>query len=531
MEKDKFHIEAAIMVASTAVTAGGTKKYLEKYVTDLVARGIYTRIAWLTGSHGMETGQDGMNSLECLSDAIQQRNGRSQTRMFYERWCHFLSLPVEGRDPRVYDPTTGLVIGIRNVLTPDWAARKPGRVPGLYKNMKGEISELEIQIIDIAHYHGKHKELIEVVKKFQPSTLIIDWCFTRGGNTAQKLTAGGFISRIILENELSIITGRGWIKLSKEQKKVMDDIEQMEMAGDGSHHDGSIVFMQGSYGSGKTVLGIEAGRVLRSKRQQMNTDKEVELTFCAPYGYAHNLLESLREKYFNIEKIGNITTVEEIFRMYQLGEFNFSVYKDTLSTLAKIGQALSQSGKQHVIILDELRYTQDYRKIRKYANVDMVILAKANWNGKKDILPPASDTTVRVHELSTSYRQSWDAFMAHKYIMTHVYSAYSLSAAAAMVPDGERCPPGQRTVWVNCKEGVEVVTALETVKKVLDDDRKRTDSTDDVDCQDHVTVLYRHDDKISEAGRKFCAEQGWTWPDRKYNACGYEDDVIYRILL
>ena len=63
----------------------------------------------------------------------------------------------------------------------------------------------------------------------------------------------------MLENELSIITGRDWIKLSAEQKKVIDDIEQLEMAGDGDDHDGSIIFMKGPYGSGKTVLGIEVG--------------------------------------------------------------------------------------------------------------------------------------------------------------------------------------------------------------------------------------------------------------------------------
>ena len=84
----------------------------------------------------MENGQDGMDSLECLSDTIRQRNGKSQTRLFYERWCHFFSLSVEGEDPREYDPTTGQVTGIKNVATPDWAARKPGRVPDLYKNMK-----------------------------------------------------------------------------------------------------------------------------------------------------------------------------------------------------------------------------------------------------------------------------------------------------------------------------------------------------------------------------------------------------------
>ena len=84
--RNKFYVEGSVLVASTAVNISGTKKYLEKYVKYLVARGKYTKVSWLTGSHGMENGQDGMNSLECLSDSNQQRDNRSQTRNFYAKW-------------------------------------------------------------------------------------------------------------------------------------------------------------------------------------------------------------------------------------------------------------------------------------------------------------------------------------------------------------------------------------------------------------------------------------------------------------
>ena len=83
--RNVFHVEGSVLVASTAVTSAGTKKYLEQYVKDLVGRGVYTKICWLTGSHGMENGQDGMNSLECLSDAKRQKNNQSETRHFYVR--------------------------------------------------------------------------------------------------------------------------------------------------------------------------------------------------------------------------------------------------------------------------------------------------------------------------------------------------------------------------------------------------------------------------------------------------------------
>ena len=76
----------------------------------------------------------------------QQSKQPNSDKIFYKNWCNFFSLDVEGEDPREYDPTTGQVLGIRNVATPDWAARKPGHVPNLFKNMKGtQLKYLEDQ--------------------------------------------------------------------------------------------------------------------------------------------------------------------------------------------------------------------------------------------------------------------------------------------------------------------------------------------------------------------------------------------------
>ena len=96
--------------------------------------------------------------------------------------------------------------------------------------------------------------------------------------------------------------------------------------------------------------------------------------------------------------------------------------------------------------------------------------------------------------------------------------------------DGERCPPGQRTVWINCTRGVQQVTALEAVKKVLEDERKRTGSTEEGDCKDHVTVVSSLK-KVNNTEEDYCDEQGWTYILISDTICGYEDEVIYMIIV
>ena len=83
--RNVFHVEGSVLVASTAVTSAGTKKYLEQYVKHLVGRGIYTKI-----SHGM--------SVRCKPTKPNQR------QEIFMKWCTFfdLSIPLKIRLRTLY---------------------------------------------------------------------------------------------------------------------------------------------------------------------------------------------------------------------------------------------------------------------------------------------------------------------------------------------------------------------------------------------------------------------------------------------
>ena len=112
----------------------------------------------------------------------------------------------------------------------------------------------------------------------------------------------------------------------------------------------------------KSDMGIEIGRILSSKRRKKNDSKEVELTICSP-------TDRLQENTLKIEKQANIQTVESLFHQLGISYNNESPE----SIVDKIGQALSESGKHHVVVVDEPRYKKDWRKIKRYPNVDMVV--------------------------------------------------------------------------------------------------------------------------------------------------------------
>ena len=107
VEENVFHHEFGIVVASSSVQFDGARVYIQHFISELMARGddSSTKVLMLSGCHGFDDGKDAL----CHIKGIQSVNGddgkliQRQTRQFYEAWCDFFQLDVEGEDPRVYD--------------------------------------------------------------------------------------------------------------------------------------------------------------------------------------------------------------------------------------------------------------------------------------------------------------------------------------------------------------------------------------------------------------------------------------------
>ena len=149
-----FHQEFSLVVSSSSVNFQGTRAYIQKYVKELMPRGndSNTRVLLLSGSHGFKDGRDALCSLDGLTSLNDGMP--NQTRYFYEEWCDFFRLDVEGEDPRVYDENKK-VVGVKDDGAPKWGERVPW-LPGIWRRnlVTGEEQskdlELKIKIIDVS---------------------------------------------------------------------------------------------------------------------------------------------------------------------------------------------------------------------------------------------------------------------------------------------------------------------------------------------------------------------------------------------
>ena len=186
------------------------------------------------------------------------------------------------------------------------------------------------------------------------------------------------------------MTGRGWITLSDEQKEIIKHAQAIHLDCDQSgNHGGSFIFLEGEKGSGKTVLGLEVGRMIKNKRNLMGAkyNKTCSLIFSAPDYYARSLLTTIGEKSMKIEQQFRTTSVETFYEEHNLGEYR---YTSPIDAVTKIANKLSESGGWSVLVLDELwpsRSGDDWKKFAKITNIDIVYIHKT-MTGYGVVTPP-----------------------------------------------------------------------------------------------------------------------------------------------
>ena len=102
---------------------------------------------------------------------------------------------------------------------------------------------------------------------------------------------------MLLNEDLFLLTGKRELKLSEPQKTMIRLAQEMELP----VGKGVLIFIQGPYGSGKTVLAIEIARIIAARReQQLLEEGKVNIVFVGVIN-SRLLLKQLSDKQANID--------------------------------------------------------------------------------------------------------------------------------------------------------------------------------------------------------------------------------------
>ena len=504
----KLKHEGTVVVSVAGISHDEALQYFSANAKDLVQH--KGRILVLTGCHGVvdeygnPTGQDGVNELRAL-EAGSNEDEHNLTWQFYELWAESFGHELT-EDPRVYTEQIDSlyqgkkylkVSGIKT-LTDD---EMPKPVPNTYR--QGIRHGTDINVLDVAFFHKRDKDLVAFIRDFAPTTLIISWCFTATSYTANLLARSGIISNVIAENDKYLVTGvkdRSIIKLGqcpvggsrcdKCQGDVLhyvqQDIEDTTL--EERWKLGSITTISGPAGSGKTCLGPEVARMIGTWRRG-EEGKPVNVIFTTSMEYGEALMETMKESGTLGIIVGGVhfQYIEDLFNERLPGRKwdGSEDYKVTGIQLQELMEALSLSSDRYVMVVDEISCAfgvEDWSCLTCYPGVDLVLLCHPHMApcGKVPLPSSEEEGVVRHHSLHTSYRQKTRPGRMARFVRTHHMFSGAEGGKSWLEENKqeevEGRSEGEVTLWVEAGEGMAWQEVMERVKEEIG--------------EESVTVLY-----------------------------------------
>ena len=239
-DDEVFHEEELVVISSTdKINMLQWSEHLEENWDRLIKES--TRLLVLAGVHGREDGELGGNE-------------------------------TKGKDNFVED-----------------SERQLGR---LRKKFKDNIQRrnIELAVKDV----GSHRERCELdedkfvlsVKEFQPTMILLAFCWSHKSELNDLLRAAGIYSTLILREELAEITESRHVYLDKDQKEIIEKIADEEPKG---------LLLWGTSGSGKTLLAAEALKMMISQLKRKG-EQEIQVIVTSMMGQ-DPLMQDLKHRY------------------------------------------------------------------------------------------------------------------------------------------------------------------------------------------------------------------------------------------
>ena len=154
----------------------------------------YISILFISGTHGNRKGVSGFSNLALLEP------------IFYEESCKLL-----GIDPQYSIPTPEAQPLDENAED-DAILRDP-----LYRMMR-------FNVLDIRYFHKDETGLIKYIRAFNPNAIVLDWCYTKGGDVANVLCRSGILTELWLKHERTSMGGLNMLTsmLSQRPKRWLE---------------------------------------------------------------------------------------------------------------------------------------------------------------------------------------------------------------------------------------------------------------------------------------------------------------------
>ena len=164
----------------------------------------------LSGTHGTQNGESALS--------LQDEGNVHQGFSFFVSDCQKVGIvsslrPSISRMP--YEPQR-----IPDILK----IRKLDPLPAGCFYLDPSVSEMTIQVTNIAYYYGNEDRFLQDIKRFSPDVIMLAWCFSLNSDVSLLLRREGVFSVMILSHDLRMITSNPAAQLNALQLQIIKQI-------------------------------------------------------------------------------------------------------------------------------------------------------------------------------------------------------------------------------------------------------------------------------------------------------------------
>ena len=342
-----FRIEQSCMMMSATKSTGkgAVKTLIEEVVEEKkIENKEEVRIAIISGGHGYNN--KSVVAKSCFT------NVKLMDHENYEDDCVLVGVEAEP-DPCKYN-SKHEVNGINPRRKPNTKPEPLERIEpaqltdGTEPLMWDErFDKMKFNVVHVAQFYQDADALVEHLRQYDPTFLIINWCFASNGDLALALRARGFYSKMLLNYEMRILLKNKDVQLRDDQVEVMRQSIK--------DHIKHVVF-SGPSGCGKTFIAAEVTKTKVARKTENKENKEeVEVKVMVLVNGSkepNRLLEKLKEDYF--QGMEPFLTDDSFIKLGEWGK-NINSVDDLKSLLiSKVDPT-----KTSIIFLDEVTVSAD----------------------------------------------------------------------------------------------------------------------------------------------------------------------------
>ena len=349
------------------------------------------------------------------------------------------------------------------------------------------------------------KKFVVAVKNFNPTVLVLAFCWSHKSELNDLLRAAGIYSTLILREELAQITESRHVRLDEGQENLIKRITEENPKN---------LFLWGTSGSGKTLMLAEA---LKMKLSHLRREGKQEIRVIVTTMQGRDpLMKDLQEKYLPDIARNSFIEIRELAR--ELSDdirYEFGRPQNTLKNLLIFLYAQPSHSSSHTILLvdevhpmskeeeDKNASKADWSSLRSLEGVDFIVSLSTFASSEEvwEVVPP-TDSRVLSHRLTTPHRNCAEIARYLKFQLHHEYTMNGMYLTDIEEDkQAEHLPPGRLPVWMERSQEV-------TDGEVFDFINENYVA----EAHLSVTVLHGGDDPSAKA-EEWCSEHKWIYLD------------------